>query len=66
MGGNKIERSQQESQGIAVGQSNDDVTMPVGAKGPHDNKQTQEPRQIPNQDRSSETNEQQSEKTKKD
>ena len=52
--GNKIEESQQQSQGVTIGtQGNNDITVPSGTKGSHQPKQGKDDRSIPNQDRSS-------------
>lgn len=57
MAKNKIEESQQQSQGVAIGtQGNQDITIPQGTKGTHKRKEGPEDRQIPNQDRSSASN----------
>lgn len=57
MAKNKIEESQQQSQGVALGtQGNQDITIPQGTKGTHKSKEDQEDRHIPNQERSSASN----------
>ena len=57
MANNKIEESQQQSQGIALGtQGNQDIKIPQGTKGSHHEKGGQDDRHIPNQDRSSASN----------
>jgi len=61
MADKNIERSQDDTQGIAVGQSNEDQTMPVGAKGSHEPKNRTNDIHIPNQDRSSASNQDKSE-----
>ncbi|HEY1112254.1 MAG TPA: hypothetical protein VGE66_01790 [Chitinophagaceae bacterium] len=54
MAKNKIEESQQQSQGVSIGtQGNEDITIPQGTKGSHRSKEGPEDRHIPNQDRSS-------------
>jgi hypothetical protein len=62
MAGNKNEGSQQQGQGVVIGQSNDDITMPQGAKGPQELKERgkESDRTIPNQERSSAANEEKS------
>ena len=60
MAGKNIERSQDDTQGIAVGQSNEDQTMPVGAKGSHEPKNRTNDIHIPNQNNSSATNQEKS------
>ena len=57
MAKNKIEESQQESQGIAIGtQGNHDITIPQGTKGSHRSKERPDDRHIPNQELSSASN----------
>jgi hypothetical protein len=57
MAKNKIEESQQQSQGVAIGtQGNQDVTIPHGTKGSHRSKEGPDDRHIPNQERSSAAN----------
>lgn len=54
MANKKIQESQQESQGVALGtQGNQDITIPQGTKGPQQVKEGPEDRHIPNQERSS-------------
>lgn len=57
MAKNKIEESQQQSQGVAIGtQGNQDITIPQGTKGTHKSKEGPDDRSIPNQERSSASN----------
>ena len=57
MANDKIEGSQQQSQGITIGtQGNQDITIPQGTKGSHHKQGGEDDRHIPNQDRSSATN----------
>lgn len=57
MAKNNIEESQQQSQGVALGtQGNQDIGIPQGTKGSHRPKKGEEDRSIPNQDRSSASN----------
>ena len=57
MGKNNIEESQQQSQGVALGtQGNQDITIPQGTKGSHKPERGDDDRSIPNQDRSSASN----------
>ena len=57
-----IEDSQQQSQGITIGtQGNEDKPIPQGARGSHRSKEEPEDRHIPNQDRSSASNQKDSE-----
>jgi len=65
MGKNKIERSQQEMHGFVVGQSNDDITTPENKEINYD-KNVPEERNIPNQERSSASNQQRSEEESED
>lgn len=52
-----VEESQQQSQGVTIGtQGNEDITIPQGTKGSHRSKGGEDDRSIPNQDRSSATN----------
>ena len=52
-----IEESQQQSQGITIGnQGNEDITIPQGTKGSHRPKEGTDDRSIPNQERSSASN----------
>lgn len=61
MANNKIEESQQQSQGVTLGtQGNEDMPTPDGTKETQKAKNNPHERQIPNQDRSSAANEQQS------
>ena len=62
MANNKIEESQQSSQGIAMGtQGNQDIPIPgPGTKGSHKEKEGADDRTIPNQDRSSASNQEKS------
>jgi hypothetical protein len=54
MAKNKIEESQQQRDGVALGtQGNQDMTTPHGTEGIHKSKDNREDRSIPNQDRSS-------------
>jgi hypothetical protein len=53
----EIKESQQASQGINIGnQGNQGGTVPEGMKGPQEKQSTTAGRDIPNQDRSSKTN----------
>ena len=58
MANNKIEGSQQQGQGITIGtQGNNDMIIPGPAThGPHEKPEGKENLSIPNQDRSSATN----------
>jgi hypothetical protein len=57
MAKNKIEESQQQSQGVTLGtQGNQDITIPQGTKGPQRKNENADDRHIPNQDRSSARN----------
>ena len=57
MANNKIEESQQKSQGVAMGtQGNQDITTPQGTKGSHHEKGRNTEQNIPNQERSSAAN----------
>ena len=57
MSSKNVQESQQQSQGIALGtQGNEDITIPQGTKGPHYKQEGPDDRQIPNQERSSATN----------
>ena len=57
MANKDIKESQQSSQGIALGtQGNQAGSVPDGLKGPHDKQGGQQDTSIPNQDRSSATN----------
>lgn len=58
MAGNKIEGSQQQSAGIAIGTTNQDVKVPDGMHGPHHPEQSKGSIEIPNQQQSSATNQQ--------
>jgi hypothetical protein len=56
MGSKNIQESQQQGQGITIGnQGNEDITIPQGTKGSHRSKGRDEGK-IPNQDRSSAAN----------
>jgi hypothetical protein len=62
MAKNKIEESQQQSQGVTLGtQGNQDITIPQGTKGPHRKNESVDDRNIPNQDRSSARNQEDAE-----
>ena len=62
MANNKIEESQQQSQGVALGtQGNQDIKIPQGTKGSHKPKGGEDNRSIPNQDRSSASNQERKE-----
>jgi hypothetical protein len=58
MAKNEIEGSQQQGQGITIGtQGNNDMVIPgPGTHGSHEQQKTGNDQQIPNQDRSSATN----------
>jgi hypothetical protein len=57
MANKDIKESQQESQGVTLGTSgNPDMTIPQGTKGSHHKKEGHDDRHIPNQDRSSASN----------
>ena len=60
MANNKIEASQQQSQGVTIGtQGNQDMPTPEGTAETQQAKDNPNERQIPNQDRSSAANQQQ-------
>ncbi|MBD0298562.1 MAG: hypothetical protein ICV84_25740 [Flavisolibacter sp.] len=62
MANNKIEESQQQSQGVALGtQGNQDIKIPQGTKGSHRNKDGPEDHSIPNQEHSSAANQEKAE-----
>jgi hypothetical protein len=62
MAKNKIEESQQQSQGVTLGtQGNQDITIPQGTKGPHRKANNEDNRHIPNQERSSARNQEDAE-----
>jgi hypothetical protein len=57
MAKNKIEESQQQRDGVALGtQGNQDMTTPQGTEGIHKTKDNRQDHSIPNQDRSSASN----------
>ena len=57
MSSKNVQESQQQSQGIAIGtQGNEDITIPQGTKGPNRKHEGPDDRQVPNQERSSATN----------
>jgi|GEM_PF-1457650 hypothetical protein len=61
MGSDKIEESQQSRDGIAIGtQGNQAGKSTAGMKGPHEKPQQQQDISIPNQERSSASNQQES------
>ena len=53
MGDKNIEQSQQVSQGFTIGQSNEDMTIPHGTKGPQEKGKQDKENPIPNQEQSS-------------
>jgi len=65
MANNKIEESQQQSQGVTLGsQGNQDMPIPQGTHGSHHSKSDKDDRHIPNQERSSAANSEKSEQTR--
>jgi hypothetical protein len=63
MANKDIQESQQSSQGIALGtQGNQAGSIPDGVKGTHHSKEGQQDIHIPNQDRSSASNQQKEER----
>ena len=57
MANKDIQESQQSSQGITIGtQGNQAGSIPDGVKGSHQSKNNEKDRQIPNQERSSSSN----------
>lgn len=63
MANKDIQESQQSSQGIAIGtQGNQAGSIPDGVKGSHQSKENKQDVNIPNQERSSASNQQQGER----
>jgi hypothetical protein len=61
MSSKNIEDSQENREGKAIGQANEDQTIPVGVKGSHRPKHHPVDLSIPNQENSSATNQRKSE-----
>lgn len=61
MSSKQIEDSQENREGKAIGQANEDQTIPVGVKGSHRPKNYPVDLSIPNQENSSATNQRKAE-----